>query len=307
MSIASFYAEGVLMCTAVALAVVGLSLIGSVRAADTIDMTHKPIQVPPEALQVALPKVGEIEGLHLVFLMEDVQHLNTAGVNGSLTPVEALEQVLRGTGLTYRFLEPHTVMIFPAGLAREAPDEPNSGVSAPTNAAARVPQVTVTAARQSDAQNLEYFNLLAAMSRHDYRRVVKTLEFSDSGTVTFRSFQLPLGQHRQSARVDGIVLSRVFKSNKEKIEKWLEAYNDNSFPVFVEIDSETRLGNGAYAALAPGETAIWTWDPTGCAGGPIGYEGALGSGIVEGGTLSDWGCADYPIEPGTFRVRMLKR
>jgi hypothetical protein len=305
------------MRTTAALVMVGLAMSGSAQAADTIDMTHKPIQIPPEALRDALPKVGEIEGLHLVFLTEDLEHRNTAGVSGSLTPVEALEQVLRGTGLTYRFLEARTVIILPAGLARGAPDDlnsgsgsgdnPENGVSAPTNAAARVPQVTVTAARPSNAQNLEYFRLLAAMSRLDYRRMAKTLDFVDSGTVTFRGFQLPLGQHRQSARLDGIVLSRVFKFGKDTIDKWLEAYNANSFPVFVEIDSGTNLGNGAYAALAPGEAAIWTWNPTGCAGGPIGSAFPPGSGLVQGGGLHDWGCADYPIQPGTFRVRMLKR
>jgi hypothetical protein len=236
-------------------------------------------------------------------------------VSGSLPPVEALEQILRGTGLTYRFLEAHTVMILPAGLAPGASIEHNSasgsgdntdkGVSAPVDARARVPQVTVTATKLSDAQTLEYFRLLAAMSRSDYRRLVKTLEFVDFGPVTFRGFHLPLGQHRQSADVDGIVLSRVFIITKHKIDKWLEAYNGNSFPVFVEIDSGTRLGNGAYAALAPGETAAWTWGPTFCISN-LSPEGPPGTLLPKGGKLGDWDCADYPIQPGTFRLRMVK-
>jgi hypothetical protein len=103
------------------------------------------------------------------------------------------------------------------------------------------------------------------------------------------------------------VLSRVFNVTKDKIYKSLEAYNGNSFPVFFEIDSETSLGNGAYAALAPGETAVWTWYPTFCSGGPTGYWGPPGNGVKWGGTLQNWGCADYPIQPGTFHLRMLKR
>ncbi len=34
--------------------------------------------------------------------------------------------------------------------------------------------------------------------------------------------------------------------------------------------------------------------------------GLPGSGLIWGGTLRNWGCADYAIQPGTFRLRMLK-
>jgi hypothetical protein len=289
------------MRRAAVLAAVGLLMTGSARADNTPDLTQKSIQIPPEALGVALQKFGEIEKLHMVFLTEDVEHRNTNGVSGSLAPVEALDQILRGTGLTYLFLEEQTVMILPVGLAAETSDK---GVSAPVNARAHVPQVTVTTTNLSDAQTLEYFRLLAAMSRSDYRRIVKTLEFVDSGTVTFRSFYLPFGRHRQSAGVDGIVLSRVFNSTQHKIDKWLEAYNGNSFPVFIEIDSGTRLGDGAYAALAPGETAAWAWGPTVCVDNL--NPGGLPGQLPEGGRLTDWDCANYPIQPGKFHLRMVK-
>lgn len=119
------------------------------------------------------------------------------------------------------------------------------------------------------------------------------------------AFQPPLGQHRQSANVDGIVMSRVFNVTPTRIDRQLQAYNSNSFPVFVEIDSDTSLGNGAYAALAPGERAIWTWRPISCSGGATSSRWTQ-SGQIEGnGLLTPWGCADHLLQPGTFRLRLL--
>jgi hypothetical protein len=292
-------------------------MVGSAPTGDAIDTTHKPIEIAPQALRAALPRFGDIEGLHMIFLSEDVENRITAGVSGDLTRAEALERLLRGTDLTYQFLDARTVMILPAGLATGAPVEPNS-TSAPAgdaghgadgtanteaDADTRGAQVTITAARQSDAQRLEYYRLLAATSRGEYRRLLKNLRFADSGTVTFRGFAPPLGRHRQSATMGGIVLSRIFNVASDSIERHLVAYNGNSFPVFVEIDSETALGNGAYAALAPGESAVWTWRPIRCGGGGGGGSADWRQGRQQ---LQPWGCADHPLQPGTFRLRMLK-
>lgn len=211
------------MQTAVWVAVC-LSMIGLARAADVTNVARKRIQLGPQELGAALQKFGELEGLHIVFLSEDVQNRHTSGVSGSLTYAEALEQLLRGTDLTYRFLETLTVMILPASGMPGAPVEPKSasgseddarkGIVASIDAGTPARQVTITAARQSDAQQLEYFRLLSAMSRSEYKRLVKTLPFVDVGTVHFPGGKgpegrLPLGQHIQAGGVDGLVVWRV--------------------------------------------------------------------------------------------------
>jgi hypothetical protein len=298
------------MRTAVWVAI-GLWVIGSARADDLLE-TRKPVQIPPEELRVALQTFGEIEGLHVVFLSEDVETLNTSGVSGSLTYTEALEQLLRGTDLTYRFLKPQTVMILPTSVAQGAPVKPKSTsgpgdemgktVVASVDARGLMPQVTITAARQSDAQQLEYFRLLAAMSRSDYKRLAKTLPFVESGIVKFPAasgpdHRLALGQHIQSAGLDGMVLWRVINLTPKKAESQIQIHNDNSVPVFVELDfGRADLGNGAYAALAPGETAIWSWPPTLCL--PVVPRRAY-AGLFEG-------CRDYNVWAATVHVRMLK-
>jgi iron complex outermembrane receptor protein len=156
---------------------IGLLMIGVARADDLLE-TRKSIQIPPGELRVALQALGEVEGLHVVFLSEDVEKRNTFGVSGSLTYPEALQQLLRGTDLTFRFFDAQTVMILPVNAAQGAPVEPHSTagsedeagkvVVASTDTAKQMPQVTIIAARQADVKQLEYYRLLAAMSRSDY-------------------------------------------------------------------------------------------------------------------------------------------
>lgn len=302
-----------------ALVLIGLSAIACAQVGDAVDSTRKSIQIQPGALLTALPTFGEVEDLHMVFLPDDIGNQNTSGVSGSLTHAEALEQLLRGTDLTYRFLEAHTIVILPARLAGPLSVEPTSAtgsedetgqaIDAPVGPVRRMAQVTITA--PSDTQQLEYFRLLAAMSRSDYERQASALPFVDVGTVRFPAgngpeHRLPLGQHIQTADVDGLVLWRVLNLTKNRAISELQVHNSNSFPVFVEIDFEpVALGRGPYAALAPGETAVWTWAPRRCISG-------LGAGIHDGpalpgtGRLADWDCDNYIILPGVARVRVVK-
>jgi hypothetical protein len=289
---------------------IGLWMIGSARADDLLE-TRKSIQIPPEELALALQTLGDIEGLHVVFLSEDVAEHKTNGVSGSLTYPEALQQLLSGTDLTFRFFDAQTVMILPINAAQGAPVGPKSVsgseesgkvVVATTDTAKQMPQVTITAARQSDVKQLEYYRLLAAMSRADYKRIAKTLPFVESGMVKFPAAEGPdrrmkLGQHIQSAGLDGMVLWRVFNLTAKQAESQIQIHNSNAVPVFVEIDfGRADLGNGAYAALAPGETAIWSWPPTLCL--PTVNHKAY-AGLFEG-------CRDYNIWSATVHVRMLK-
>jgi hypothetical protein len=281
-------------------------MIGLVRAGDVVDVTRKPIQIPRQELRVALKTVSEVEGLHVIFLWEDIKNRSTNGVSGSLTPAEALGRLLQGTDLTYRLLEARTAIIVPATEVRESSVESDSAqansdkdLGASANTEVGLSQVTVTAARLSDAQQLVYFRLLGAVSREEYKRLVKTLPFEDDGIVRFPGAEDPdhrfsLGLHRQSAGVAGIVLSRVFNLTDTQAESKIEAYNSNSFPVFAEIDYEgMAVGKGAYVALAPGQTlVIFSWVGMPCQANSPRH------------VLAE--CRGYSVKPGTAHVRTLK-
>jgi hypothetical protein len=299
------------MMRAAAWVAIGLGMIGLARADDPLE-TRKSIQIPPEERGLALQTLGDIEGLHVVFLSEDVEKHSTHGVSGTFTYPEALQQLLLGTDLTFRFFDAQTVMILPINAVQGAPAEPRSPstsedetgkvVVASTDTAKQMPQVTITTARESDLKQLEYYRLLASMSRSDYTRIAKTLPFVESGMVKFPAAEGPerrmkLGEHIQSAGLDGMVLWRVFHFTPKKAESQIQIHNSNSVPVFVELDfGKAGLGNGAYAALAPGETAIWSWPPTLCL--PTVNHKPY-AGLFEG-------CRDYNVWSATVHVRMLK-
>jgi secretin/TonB-like protein len=271
--------DGGFLVRAAAWAAISLWLIGSARAEEAADMNTRFVQIEPEELRLALPTLGGIEGLNMVFLSEDLGNRKTYGISGNFSSPEALEQLLRGTDLTYRFLDRRTVMIVPARELQGAPagrasewgsaDDPVNAAT-PVGAGLHLAQVTVTATRPSDTGSLDYFRLLDAMAREKYQRLARSLPFTDAGTVRFPGSETPghrltLGHHMQAATVDGIVVSRLFNFTLTQAEAKLQVHNNNNFPVFVEIDLlKTALGDGAYVALAPGETAFWSWPPTVC-------------------------------------------
>ena len=95
-----------------------LSLIGMASAQVGGSHVRKPTYIPAEGLGPALQTLAMEYGLQIVYVSEEVNQHRTQGASGDLTIDEALTQVLRGTGLTYRFEDPDGVTILPS--AREA-------------------------------------------------------------------------------------------------------------------------------------------------------------------------------------------
>lgn len=68
-------------------------------------------QIPAQPLDTALTSFADQAGLRLLFASQDVAGLKTGGLSGSLTPTQALRQLLSGTGYTWRFSDPRTVVL----------------------------------------------------------------------------------------------------------------------------------------------------------------------------------------------------
>jgi iron complex outermembrane receptor protein len=98
----------VVVAAAVSLSIVGLSLAQGVAAS-----IKKPVDIQPQELASALQVFSKASGLHVVYVSEDVSSRRTRGASGELTRDEALNQILGGTGLTYRYLDDNTVTIMP--------------------------------------------------------------------------------------------------------------------------------------------------------------------------------------------------
>ncbi|HEY5756760.1 MAG TPA: TonB-dependent receptor [Steroidobacter sp.] len=109
--------------TAVYSMIVGLSVAGEVRAAIRI-----PTNIPAQPLGPALKALAETRDLQVLYLSETVRDGQSAGASGDLTADEALTQLLRGTGLTYRYVHENAVTILseqaaPAANSDTAPEK----------------------------------------------------------------------------------------------------------------------------------------------------------------------------------------
>jgi iron complex outermembrane receptor protein len=109
----------------------------------------KEVRIPSGELGVALRELEKELDVELIFVSEDVRGVRTLGVHGNLTPEEALERILAGTGLTYHSLDSKAITIVPARAADD-----NARHSRPTQPAA-LEQVVVTAQKRTEyAQNV---------------------------------------------------------------------------------------------------------------------------------------------------------
>jgi hypothetical protein len=100
------------MC--VSIAAMCLSAAGLSPAADARPTDKQPTNIPEQALGPALQSLARERGLQLVYVSAEVGLLRTPGVTGSFTPDEALAALLSGTGLTFKYLDEHTVTILPS-------------------------------------------------------------------------------------------------------------------------------------------------------------------------------------------------
>jgi iron complex outermembrane recepter protein len=96
--------------TVLALGIMGLSQAKGARA----EISHY-VNVPAQPLGAALAEFARTRDLQLIYHSEIVGDQRTAGAVGDFTPQQELERLLRGTGLTYRYLSATAVTIVPIG------------------------------------------------------------------------------------------------------------------------------------------------------------------------------------------------
>ena len=86
-------------------------IFGPARADDVHVPIKKPTSIPAQPLGPALQALATQRNFQVVFVSEEVNSLRTGGAVGDLTPTEALQKLLEGTGLTFRYLDEKTVVI----------------------------------------------------------------------------------------------------------------------------------------------------------------------------------------------------
>ncbi|MDG9852323.1 TonB-dependent receptor [Pseudomonas nitroreducens] len=69
------------------------------------------LHIAPRSLDSALTQFADQAGLHLLFNSEDIQGLQSEGLDGTYTTEEALNQLLSGSGVSWRFTDERTVLL----------------------------------------------------------------------------------------------------------------------------------------------------------------------------------------------------
>lgn len=75
---------------------------------------RKPTNIPAQPLSRALQTLAKERDFQIAYVADEVESVHTLGASGDLTSEEALTQLLRGTGLTFRTLAQDGVTIVPA-------------------------------------------------------------------------------------------------------------------------------------------------------------------------------------------------
>ena len=91
---------------AICMTIVGLSIADDVHAS-----IKQPTNIPAQPLAPALQSLAKDRNFQIVYVSEEIGDRSTGGAVGEYTPEEALKQLLRGTGLTYKYLDEKTVTI----------------------------------------------------------------------------------------------------------------------------------------------------------------------------------------------------
>ncbi|MEJ1963588.1 MAG: TonB-dependent receptor [Gammaproteobacteria bacterium] len=109
---------------AVAMSIVGVAVGEPAQAA--LKKMHT--EIPAQGLAPALRTLAKERNFQIVYASQDVASLRTRGAVGEYTAEDALSQILSGTGLAYRYLDDHTVTIFPVASApaQEKKDVPKA-------------------------------------------------------------------------------------------------------------------------------------------------------------------------------------
>ena len=74
-------------------------------------------EIGPQPLEQALAAFAQQTGLQIIYVSDLATARQSKGVRAGLSPLDALTQLLDGTGLTFELLNARTVKIFAASVA----------------------------------------------------------------------------------------------------------------------------------------------------------------------------------------------
>lgn len=143
------------LATAVSSMLVSLALADPAAAA----AIRAPTNIAPQELDSALRVLAVERRLQILYTTQTVSNRQTSGAVGDLTVAEALDRLLGGTGLVFRYADENTIAIMPgeAGITsqvemptpaqNEIPAPAVTNQTAPVDNAAELTEIVVTGSR----------------------------------------------------------------------------------------------------------------------------------------------------------------
>src|SRR5882762_7324936 len=119
--------KGAIMRITLAVAVACLTIGGIAGAGEATASIRKPTDIPAQGLGPALTSLAKEFDFQVLYRTEVVGTLRTQGASGTMTAAEALQNVLSGTGLTYKYLDEKTVTIVSASTVGAEQSTPQNG------------------------------------------------------------------------------------------------------------------------------------------------------------------------------------
>ncbi len=101
------------IATAVCLSIIGVAAADHAKAA----IDRKYTNIPAQELGSALQTLAQEHDIQVVYLSDSVDKLQTGGAVGDFSAEDALKKLLRGTGLSFRYLDEKTVTVMPISAA----------------------------------------------------------------------------------------------------------------------------------------------------------------------------------------------
>lgn len=230
-------------------AALGFALIGCAAAAAPPAAERVATNIPAEDLAKALKTLAKERKFQILYHSKLVANLKTPGASGSLTPADALAELLRGTGLTYRYLDDRTVTVVRApkaaaagssgdvhaskGLHMTRADEAGTGTDGESDSPATMQppalqEVVVTAEKRSErlvdapvavtALSAETLRNSGIYNTNSLTGVTPSLTYTAGNTVNNATFRIRgvgtqvFGSGLEpdvSVVVDGVVLARA--------------------------------------------------------------------------------------------------
>jgi iron complex outermembrane receptor protein len=208
------------MRTTLAVAVACLTLAAIASANEAVAAIRKQTHIPAEGLGPALTSLAKEFDFQVLYHTEVVGTLRTQGASGEMTALEALEHVLSGTGLTYKYLDEKTVTIIPTGSkapsALSKPEEKDGtvgsgtgensrGGQAPSGSFFRVAQTSPQSALSVDASSALEEVIVTAQKRSERLQDVPVPVTAISAEALVASNELRLADYYPS--VPGLLVA----------------------------------------------------------------------------------------------------